>query len=97
MAFLTGCSSFAPNAVIPLSVRVLEGFSVNQQRILWVELVAAPTKLCPLKMRGPLYTAVIGHTVRVLTGGFSLRFWRAKPLMLPDMAGRTDDAAQLEL
>ncbi len=92
MAFLTGRSSFAPDAVFPLSVGVLEGFSVNQQRILWVELVAAPTKLCPLKVRGPLYTAVIGHTARVLMGGFSLMLWRAIPLMLPDMAGRANDA-----
>jgi len=97
MAFLTCCSSFAPAAVFPLSVRVLKGFSVNQQRILWVELVAAPTKLCTVKMRGPLYTAVIGHPARVLMGGLSLMFRRAKPLMLPDMAGRTDDASQLEL
>ncbi len=93
MAFLTGCSSFAPDAVFPLSVGVLEGFPVNQQRILWVELVAAPTKLCTIKVRGPLHAAVIGHTARVLMSGFSLLFWRAKPLMLPDMAGGANDAS----
>jgi len=93
MAFLTGCFSFAPDAVFPLSVGVLEGFPVNQQRILWVELVAAPTKLCPIKVRGPLYTAVIGHTARVLMGGLSLMLWGAKPLMLPDMTGRANDAS----
>ncbi len=97
MASLTGCSSFAPDAVFPLSVGVLEGFSVNQQRILWVELVAAPTKLCAIKVRGPLYTAVIGHTARVLMGGLSLMCWRTKPSMLSDMAGRANDASQLEL
>jgi len=93
MAFLTGCSSFAPGAAFPFSVGVLEGFTVNQKRILWVELVAAPTKLCPIKVRGPLYAAVIGHAARVLMGGFSLILWRAKPLMLPDMARGANNAS----
>lgn len=96
MAFLTSCLTFAPGAVFPFPVGVLQGLPVDQQRILWVELMAVPTKLCSLKVRGPLNTPMIGYIAWIL-GSVPLSLRWAEALVLPDMASRAGDTVQLEL
>jgi hypothetical protein len=96
VALLTGSPPLTPGAVLPFAIGILQWLSVDQQRILGVKLMTVSTKLGPLKVWGPLNTAMIFHvTWKSLTTGPFGYGW-AKTLMLADMTGGAGNSPQLE-
>src|SRR3972149_4884772 len=92
---LAGDTISCPHAVLPLAIGILERVAIDQQTVFGIELMTILAKLCSLKIRRSLDTAMFGHVRRVLRRVGTVCFRRPEALMLPDVTGGAGDSFQL--